>query len=224
MNTILPTVFSFTASKKVMATLLIFLSALSFSQEITDIFPRRLTTGSVVTILGTGFTSTTAGAIDTNIYSTDVTLVSSTEMTYTVTSNYDLGDGPNLTRSIGLGDVGTSFAPGVDGTFEFIAPANKILTVSSDFGVNEIYTTWDQNGDGVGFWKSSDFDSSNSVAGKATWPNDRHDLLGFKMNNGVIYSTGVDDDLLEDELTDLGVDITDATQYVSQEFNAYSSR
>ncbi|MFD1016963.1 T9SS type A sorting domain-containing protein [Winogradskyella rapida] len=225
MNTILPTVFSFTASKKVMTAVLLFVSALSFSQEITDIFPRRLTTGSVVTILGTGFTSTTAGAIDTNINSTDVTLVSSTEMTYTVTSDYDEGDGGDITtRSIGLGNVGTSFATGVDGAFEFIAPANKILTVSSDFGVNEIYTTWDQNGDGVGFWKSSDFDSSNSVEGKATWPNDRHDLLGFKMNNGVIYSTGVDDDLLEDELTDLGVDITDATQYVSQEFNAYSSR
>ncbi|WP_225035883.1 T9SS sorting signal type C domain-containing protein [Winogradskyella sp. SM1960] len=213
MKTIIHTVFSFLMSKRLLTAFMLLFSVLSFSQTVTDVFPTRFTTGSTITIIGTGFYPGLEGNIDTNYSSqTDLTYVSSTEMTVKMTTAAT----HDVVRTFTLS--GATIDSSVDDQLRYIAPINKKLTTGSDFRITEVYTTWN------GFWSSGDFNSSTSEAGKATWPNDRHDLLGFKMNNGVIYSTGVDDDLLEDELTDLGVNIADPSQYVSQEFKAYSSR
>ncbi|REG89275.1 T9SS type A sorting domain-containing protein [Winogradskyella sediminis] len=212
------TIITFVSSKKVLTTFLLLLSALSFSQVVTDIFPTRVTNGSVITILGTGFYDGLEEHIDSG-YSgqSEATFVSSTEMTIKITVNQS----SDYTRQLTVD--GATINSGVDNNIHYVGPTNKTLTTTSSFRIVEMYTTWDHDGDGEGFWKSSYFNSSD----KSTWPNDRHDLLGFKMNYGsgdIIFSTGVDDELLEDKLVDEGIDITDPTKYISQEFKAYSSR
>ncbi|WP_040279656.1 T9SS type A sorting domain-containing protein [Psychroserpens damuponensis] len=206
-------------------TILLCLPSIVLSQTVTNVFPTRVTTSSKVTIIGTGFTAAMRDEIRLNgSESSSVlssrTLVSDTEMTFVITIN----SSSNSNRTLSIS--GVSFSSGVANSINYIAPVSKSLGSSSENIVKEVYTTWDQNNDGVGFWKSSDWSSSSSASGKETWPNDNHDLLGFKMNYGsgdIIFSTGVDDALLESELLDLGVDISDNTVYNSQVFNAYSS-
>ena len=208
----------------VLAIFLVFPSIV-MAQTVTNVFPTRVTTSSKVTIIGTGFTTAMRDEIKLNgsesssILSTR-TLVSDTEMTFVITIN----SSSNSSKTLSI--AGVTFNTGVDTNINYIAPISRSLGSTSENRVLEVYTTWDQNNDGVGFWKSSDWSSSSNTAGKSTWPNDNHDLLGFKMNYGsgdIIFSTGVDDALLESELTDLGVDISDNTVYNSQVFNAYSS-
>ncbi|WP_179337564.1 T9SS type A sorting domain-containing protein [Winogradskyella ludwigii] len=204
-------------------TIAIFLlfSGLAIAQTVTDIFPTRVTTSSTITIIGTGFTDgDQSGITITNIGTGSKTFVSSTEMTFKITAN---GSG-DRTETLSITGV-SSYS--VSRTFNYIAPTSKSVSANNEIRVREVYTTWDQNGDGVNFWKSSDWNPSNSAAGKETWPNDSHELLGFKMNyggNDIIFSTGVNNSFLETKLSALGVDVSaTSTEYVSQEFKAYST-
>ena len=202
-------------------TVLFFYTNKVIAQTVTNVFPTRVTTSSKITIIGTGFTTANIN----NIYIVGInigsrTLVSSTEVTCIVTRNNTGISGDNngtLTMS------GATIDSGVDTSFEYVGPSSKSVTNSSKYRVLEIYTNWDQNNDGIGFWKSSDFNSGDT----STWPNDSHELLGFKMNDGsndIIFSTGVNDALLETELASLGVDVSaTSTEYVSQDFKAYST-
>ncbi|NRR91516.1 T9SS type A sorting domain-containing protein [Winogradskyella undariae] len=214
MNTIL----HFLSSKKTITAFLLLFSAVSFyAQTVTNIFPTRVTTGSKVTIIGSDFTDgDQSGITITNIGTGSKTFVSDTEMTFKITAN---GSG-DRTETLSITGVSGAYT-----TIEYIAPTSKSVGDSSEIRVREVYTTWDQNGDGEHFWKSSDFSSSDS----STWPNDSHELLGFKMSYGgtigdVIFSTGINNALLETKLAASGVDISStSTEYVSQEFKAYST-
>ena len=214
-------------------SLLLFLVLLLFflfpliatSQTVTNVFPTRVTTSSKVTIIGTGFTTAMRDEIKLNgSESTAVlnsrTLVSTTEMTFVIT----LTGGSDTVKTLTIS--GATFNAGVDSTIDYVAPVSKSLNTTSENRVTEVYTTWDRDGDGdvySAFWKSSDFVAGNT----ATWPNDSHILLGFKMNysgNDIIFSTGVNDLLLETELSSLGVDVSGtSTEYIKQDFKAYST-
>ena len=202
-------------------TILCFNANTATSQTVTNVFPTRVTTSSEVTIIGTGFTSGLASSISLpNISIGSKTFVSSTEMTFVITrSNTEASGDTTSTLSIGS----ATFDSGVNRSFNYVGPSSKSVTDSSTYRVREVYTTWDQNNNGTGFWKSSDFVSGDT----STWPNDSHELLGFKMNyggNDIIFSTGVNDNLLETELASLGVDVSaSSNEYVSQDFKAYST-
>ena len=213
MNTIL----SFVSSKKVITTFLLLLSALSFSQTVTNIFPTRVTTGSKVTIIGTGFTNgDQSGITISNMGTGSKTFVSSTEMTFKITAT------TTSDRTGTLSITGASYYS-ASTTFNYIAPTSKSVSTTSENRVREVYTTWDQNNDGTSFWRSSDFSSEDT----STWPNDSHELLGFKMNYGgsdIIFSTGIQESFFEAQLASLGVDVSStSTEYVSQDFRAYST-
>ena len=220
MNTFLP----FLSSKKTITTFLLLFSAVSFyAQTVTDIFPTRVTTGSNVTIIGTGFTNGDESGItisDMSIGSRE--FVSSTEMTFkiTATTDYNVNE-----KDLSITGGASSYTFSASRTFNYIAPASKSISNTSENRVIEVYTTWDQNGDEENFWQSSDFSSSDS----STWPNDSHELLGFKMSYGgtigdVIFSTGINNALLETKLAASGIDVSStSTEYISQEFKAYST-
>ena len=202
-------------------TILCFNANTATSQTVTNVFPTRVTTSSEVTIIGTGFTSGLASSISLpNISIGSKTFVSSTEMTFVITRSNTEASG-DTTSTLSIGSV--TFDSGVNRSFNYVGPSSKSVTDSSTYRVREVYTTWDQNNNGTGFWKSSDFVSGDT----STWPNDSHELLGFKMNyggNDIIFSAGVNDNLLETELASLGVDVSaTSTEYVSQDFKAYST-
>ncbi|WP_179375531.1 T9SS sorting signal type C domain-containing protein [Winogradskyella wichelsiae] len=217
------TILSYLSSKKTITTFLLLFSAVSFyAQTVTNIFPTRVTTSSTITIIGEGFTDgdqsgiTFSGGMGIG----SQTFVSETEMTFKITAD---GSGDRIET---LSITGVS-SYSVSRTFNYIGPTSKSVSASSEIRVREVYTTWDQNEDGVNFWKSSDWNPSSTEAGKETWPNDSHELLGFKMNyggNDIIFSTGVNNAFLETKLSALGVDVSaTSTEYVSQEFKAYST-
>ncbi|MEM6514876.1 MAG: hypothetical protein AAF688_01745 [Bacteroidota bacterium] len=157
-----------------------------YAQTVTDIFPTRVTRESIITVIGSGFNNTTRNNMSlSGISITSKTLVSSTEMTFEI----------NTTGSSDINNAlftisGVTFNSSVDDTFDYIAPISKELRNTEPFFVEEIYTNWDW--DGSGFWRSNDWDSNN----QNTWPNDKHELLGFKMEDGTTYSTGIENDLL----------------------------
>ncbi|WP_179317125.1 T9SS type A sorting domain-containing protein [Winogradskyella undariae] len=217
MNTFLP----FLSSKKTITTFLLLFSAVSlYAQDVTNIFPTRVTTGSKVTIIGTGFTDGDQSGISfsNNMGIGSQTFVSSSEMTFKITANTAYTDEDSTgdrTETLSITGVSTSSA---STTFNYIAPTGKTINSTSENLITEVYTTWDQNNNSTNFWRSDDF----TYGDQTNWPNDSHELLGFKIG-GVIFSTGVDDSTLETQLTALGVDISSTSEYISQEFKAYST-
>lgn len=242
MKTILPTVFSFFLSKKVTTVFLLLLSAISFAQAvITEIIPRRVAENGIITIIGTGFTAAHASSLDisgfTNNFTSDY--VSSTEIRITV--GYHNGTAGNeLNGTIGFVDNTTiDFDTDVNGDVTYVYHKTVQLNNNHEYQVKEVYTNWDKgdsNGNGLyddGFWRSNSFhvinddDDSTSAEKNQSMPNANHDLLGFMMNydgQDIVFSTGVDNDKLENnlELFDI-VDIDNPIEYVRQEFKAYST-
>ncbi|WP_146608949.1 hypothetical protein [Gelidibacter algens] len=199
--------------------MLLLFSGSMFSQTITDVFPTRVTTGSVVTIKGTLFTTTQRNNIALMNASGDVitttahVLRNTGEMTFEIGSVADF-DILDAVLTIGLGGTGPSAAK----LISYIAPVEESLTTGESFYVKEIYTNWNYNSNG--FWRSSDWTSANTAAS----PNDKHELLGYKIRPfgsaiDVIYSTGVDDALLE---VKLGLTPGQAG-YQKKVFKAYST-
>ncbi|MBF8148963.1 T9SS type A sorting domain-containing protein [Winogradskyella sp. F6397] len=230
MKTIIHTVFSFLMSKRLLTAFMLLFSVLSFSQAVvTEIIPRRVAENGVITVIGTGFTASHADSLDISGFSYDTFYVSPNEIKIEV--QYHSGTpGNELNRTIGFGsDTSISFDSGVNGDISYVYHKTINLNNNHEYQVKEVYTNWDKgdsNGNGLyddGFWRSDWFDSSDNE----TMPNANHDLLGFKMRyNGkdIVFSTGVQEDVLEANLTLFGIaDINDPTEYISQEFRAYST-
>ncbi|RCW93521.1 T9SS type A sorting domain-containing protein [Winogradskyella arenosi] len=161
---------------------LIVVSNSLFAQvSVSEAFPSRVTTNSEIRVLGTNFTESTTVSIA-GINNSGITLLSSTEMIFTITHT---------------GSVDKTGELVVDGTstgivINYISPTPKALKngeTSNVTKITEIFTTYN------GFWRSSDWKAdpeNNNLK-----PNTSHDLLAFTYN-GVTYSTGVNDPLLTD--------------------------
>jgi hypothetical protein len=151
------------------------------AQTVTDVFPTRVTTNSVVTIIGSGFTSSTSITMSgISINNSSITLISATEMSFEVSSSINV----DRTRSLNVAGVPSGFS------LDYIAPTDKVLLngpTSNVTKITEIFTTYN------GFWRSSEY--KNNPGDRNNWPNDSHDLLAFTYAD-VTYSTGVNDNLL----------------------------
>lgn len=173
----------FNASKTYAFLVFLICSGSLLAQTITNAFPTQVTTNSLVTILGSGFTDMTGiSVVGISIDNSSVTLISPTEMSFEV--NHVVSS--DITGNIIAGGITSSFS------LDYIAPTLKILKngpTSNVTKITEIFTTYN------GFWRSSEF--QNNPTDRNTWPNDSHDLLAFTYDS-VTYSTGVDDQLLED--------------------------
>jgi hypothetical protein len=151
------------------------------AQTVTDVFPTRVTTNSVVTIIGSDFTNGTGISVSgISINNASITLISSTEMTFDINA---VGSS-DITGNLSVGGSASGFS------LDYIGPTVKILLngpTSNVTKITEIFTTYN------GFWRSSEY--KNNPTDLNTWPNDSHDLLAFTYA-GVTYSTGVNDQLL----------------------------
>ncbi|WP_179318757.1 T9SS type A sorting domain-containing protein [Winogradskyella helgolandensis] len=211
MNTIL----SFVSSKKVMATLLLFISALSFSQiVVTDVFPTRVTKSSIVTIIGdlsSGFTnSTTVSLFGISTSSVEATPDGS-ELSFEITLDGTASFSSDLKvagQNVYIGSVSTANKVTIDYVGAKLK-RNHYTSGSESFEhVTDIITNWNYNTQG--YWRYS---TNYTYGTSSTYPNDSHELLAFEYD-GVFYSTGVDDDLLDN--------ITGLT-YSKEVFKAYST-
>ena len=187
--------------------ILCFESLSLWAQTITDVSPTRVTTGSIVTITGTGFTSTPSISIS-GISTSNVTRINSETVTFKISrsSTTNSGTGNDVTNSA-LSVNGSPVDTSVYDLFSYIAPLNRDHRNSGGTNnvprITEIFTNMN------GF---SRFSSRSDIV------NDKHELLGFTYE-GVIYSTGVDDTALQQGLDDSGLGET----FVAQEFKAYST-
>ena len=187
--------------------LLLVYSSSSFSQTVTNVFPTRVTSDTKITIIGTSLSAGDNFTIQNNSIGVDSKVtVSTTEMTI----NIDRNSTSNRTGNLYLNGVDTGF------TINFIGYDQKELSNTSGNDVtriDEIYTTYN------GFWRSGDWKADNSDR-----PNDNHDLLGFKQD-GIIYSTGVNDSFLVSNLLPSETDNDDPLnhEYIPQTFRAYST-
>ncbi|MFB9051939.1 hypothetical protein ACFFVB_02495 [Formosa undariae] len=167
-------------------------------QNVTGVFPTRITTNSTVTIIGSGFTSTTTISIPgISIVSGSKILVSGTEMTFSISASGN----NDISGVLQVGGLATGFS------LDYISPIHKILENGESSNVKkvtEIFTTYN------GFWRSSQWKSDPTNIEQM--PNTSHDLLAFTYN-GVTYSTGVDDALLS----------ANGVVFNSQLFYAYST-
>lgn len=192
--------------------LLLFSFADALGQTVTNVSPTRVTNGSVVTVTGTGFASGTTVSISNNITINSITRTP-TEIRFTI-GNLTGDDRPG-TLTIG-GPTGFEI--------NYVAPKLEILTSGHRFLVQEIYTNW--NYDKRNFWSSKFYWDVSGTAREAASPNDKHELLGYKINN-IIYSTGVDDDLLEEKLVQFTflaqAEIDNENMYKPSVFKAYST-
>jgi len=203
---------------------LVFTSVL-FSQTITNVYPLRVTTGSTITIEGTGFTPDLAsnsapikinfppngGGMDV----TKRTFINSTLMTFEIgrtdrkttnISNPLAATNADISRELAVNDILTGF------TLNYIAPTQKVHRINGNGNitrVTEIYTDFN------GFWRSNSGTSPTSPGNNPNEPDDNHDLLGFKYQ-GIIYSTGVKDAVLS-------ANLPTSETIVNQTFKAYST-
>ncbi|WP_434037284.1 T9SS type A sorting domain-containing protein [Formosa sp. 4Alg 33] len=204
-------------SKQILTVLLLFATTFVFAQTVTGVSPNRVTTNSIVTVTGTGFSIATPPivSVSNNITISEVIYINSTEITFKVTNTADVvyvngseDTSKDITGEVMFGSTGS----GVN--ISFIAPRLKTNSTGTHNikRVTEVFTTWDHDNDGIGFWRSSWSDLDYYNPDVSTLPNDSHDLLGFTFQ-GDIYSTGVDDALL-------GANISGV---INQTFKAYST-
>ena len=201
------------------------------AQTVTSISPRIVTQGSIVTISGTDFTTSTDNSIDINngdIGITNKKFVNNETLTFEINSSLKIDRTGNIWINNSV--TGNSFDTGF--SIKYIAPTPKTLRNSFSGGstdewnsgaknnvtrISEIFTDWKRS-DGDEFWRSSEWSESDI----STWPNNRHNLLAFTYgesddsdpNPVVTYSTGPYADTI---LTAEGV------TYSSQNFKAYST-
>ncbi|OBX25491.1 hypothetical protein LX77_02604 [Gelidibacter algens] len=179
----------------------------SYAQVVvTSVSPTRVTQKTTITISGSGFGASTPISFAGNAISFNRNSWAPNEIVIEITT-------PTLDNNISAMLI-------VNGSnasmITFVGPSEKTLENNSENRIREVYTSWN------GFWKSSQFNKDV----RETFPNNKHDLLGFKMNyssEDIIFSTGVNDSLLEANLTAQGVNVSDATKYIRQGFKAYST-
>jgi hypothetical protein len=220
-------IFEVKAFRIFILTFFLFFNFNAFSQTITDVFPTRVTSGSEITVLGTGFEdpSFDINNIDISGVAIDVssiTIVSDTELIFSISNTYSFGSIPDpadaLDRILTVGGSSTSSPDLID----YIAPTLKDYTNVNGNGirVTEVFTDWDytdlDTGINHGYFRSSWYVAGNL----STYPNDRHDLLAFTIDEQT-YSTGVDDARLDDPNGD--GNFSDAIPYTAQEYKAYST-
>ncbi|EPR74579.1 hypothetical protein ADIWIN_0331 [Winogradskyella psychrotolerans RS-3] len=211
------TILSFVSSKKVMTTFLLLLSMSFYAQiVVTDVFPTRVTQSSIVTITGgSGFTNATTVSV------TSITTGSVNETPDGTELSFEITRGSTVDAS-GTLKIGTQIVykgsydpanPDVNKvTIDYVgAKLKKNNSTSGDQSfthVTDIITNW--NYDSQGFWR---FSTDYTYGTSSTYPNDSHELLAIKYN-GVYYSTGVDDELL---------DAISGLTYSKEVFKAYST-
>jgi hypothetical protein len=191
-----------------------------FAQTVTNVYPLRVTTGSTITIEGTGFTPELATPIKINFFSggmgvTKRTFINSTLMTFEIgrtdrkTTNILnplATTTADISRELVVNNIPTGF------TLNYIAPTQKVHRINGNGNitrVEEIYTDFN------GFWRSNLGTSPGSPSNNSDEPDDSHDLLGFKYE-GIIYSTGVNDAVLN-------ANLPPSETIVNQTFKAYST-
>ncbi|WP_179334037.1 T9SS type A sorting domain-containing protein [Winogradskyella costae] len=193
------TILSFVSSKKVMTTFLLLLSMSFYAQiVVTDVFPTRVTKGSVITVIGSGFSGSTTVSID-NISTGSVSVnTDGTELSFEITR--DVHTAILIDKALKINSQNVykgSNAPGNQVKFEYVGAKlkknNENNSSNSQYfkKITSIITNW--NYDNQGYWMSS---TDYTYGDSSTYPNDSHELLAFEYN-GVYYSTGVDDDLLD---------------------------
>lgn len=165
---------------------------------ITSVYPTLVTTNSKITIEGTGFGGTnnsavTIGGVNSSTTTFEYVLRSDTKIILNVKGAVS---GTVRMRTI----TPTQYSNYSSESISYIAPVVK--NTASGNRIDHIYTDYN------GYWSSGVAPLKSSVK-----PDNRHNLLGFKFN-GVVYSTGVNDQIL----TDNGV------VFNNQEYRAYSSR
>lgn len=187
------------------ALLLLLFTGGLMAQTVTSVTPTRVSTKTKVTVIGTGLTGATVSLSDFSIGSVSVN-GDGTQLTFMVgRTNTYVNASSDIVRMLKIN--------GNDVTnLTYVAPTNKHLNQSSPNRVAEVYTTWDYANSGISFWRSNWWGgkhSNNDYDAGASWPNDRHDLLGFKMNDasGKVFSTGVDDTTLSNQLAGSGLTI-----------------
>jgi hypothetical protein len=222
----------------------------SFSQTITDFSPVRITSGTEITVTGTGFTASSADDSNiriTNGSSTAITIpiqpgsgkfIDANTLTFEIRIAPDGNDtaGQQLTID-GVGISGPNSAKRI----EYVKPTRKTYGPTSNFRITEVFTDWDYVPTGAsigkGYYRSNWYRVSNpddtmmynsddpnfSSNFQDAWPNDRHNLLAFTID-GVTYSTGVKDALL-DTNGDGVFDVLGASgiAYTDQIYAAYST-
>jgi hypothetical protein len=209
-----------------------------FSQTVTNVFPTRVTTGSTITIVGTGFTPalvTNTGPTKINFPSdgmgiTKRTFINSELMTFEIgrtdrktTNTFKplAFTSADISRELAVNGTLTGF------TIHYIAPTQRVHRINGNGNitrVEEIYSDYDHVN---GFWRSNLGSTTADVNNQnaANEPDNNHDLLGFKYD-GTIYSTGVNDALLTARLPANETDnlpTNSKPEYVSQVFKAYAT-
>lgn len=151
------------------------------AQTVTEVFPTRVTSKSKVTLIGTGFTTTTAIAVNgISVASNSIKLISNTELTFQISHS----GASDITGNLSVEGVSTP------NTITYVAPTPKLLKNGAGSNVTkitEIFTTYN------GFWRSSQWKAAPN--NNDLKPNTSHDLLAFTYD-GITYSTGVNDALL----------------------------
>jgi hypothetical protein len=112
----------------------------------------------------------------------------------------------DISRELVVNNIPTGF------TLNYIAPTQKVHRINGNGNitrVEEIYTDFN------GFWRSNLGTSPGSPSNNSDEPDDSHDLLGFKYE-GIIYSTGVNDAVLN-------ANLPPSETIVNQTFKAYST-
>ncbi|MGC1630815.1 MAG: IPT/TIG domain-containing protein [Gelidibacter sp.] len=193
--------------------IMLFIARTAFTQTITNVFPTRVTTGSTVTVIGVDFDTNPVVSIN-GIATGNFVYVSPTQLRFEITQN--TGGDNSGTLNVGI----TSYTTQIN----YIAPKYENLTNDKSFFVQEIYTNWDY--DNREFWSSGFY--VDAVDKEAASPNNKHELLGYKLQNGIIFSTGVDDTLLETKLLEFVIlnspaQLEDTAVYRRKVFKAYST-
>lgn len=206
----------------------------AFSQIIVEsVEPRIVTTNSRVTIKGApgqipkGIDSLTCGPIykfppSRNNFKANSGPRTFIEIIITRDSLGMINDVGGTPLMINNQTVHTGFpASSTNQVFlSYVAPKVESLTNDKSFFVKEIYTNWNYKNNG--FWNSSAYkDAKGDEEENAAAPNNKHQLLGYKINKGgtdIIYSTGVNDSLLEKKLN-----LIPGANYERKVFKAYST-
>ncbi|MDP5081035.1 MAG: hypothetical protein NWP87_00155, partial [Winogradskyella sp.] len=210
----------------------------SFSQTVSDVFPTRVTSGSKITVLGTGFLSVNTSNISIGGISIDassIDIVSDTELTFLISDTFLFELPPSLIIPYNPDPVDAlNRVLTVDGVTITGANATKRISYISptlkDYGIDkaqieitEVFTDWnyldEDTGTSYPYYRSDWYRNAKPF----TYPSTNHNLLAFTVA-GVTYSTGVNDALLDADNNGV-FDIAGANgkSYTPQVFKAYST-
>ncbi|GGG41225.1 T9SS type A sorting domain-containing protein [Bizionia arctica] len=202
------------------------ISTMSFAQAlpvgsptyylVEDVFPTRVTTGTEITVIGgSGFTNSTVVSISDIATGTEVPGNVGTQLSFPITTTGN-SQTDKLLKIDNLPVYRNSFHTDSLVKISYVKPSSRSYSEDRNYGVTEIFTDWDYNGNG--YYRSSWYSYSN----KATWPDASHDLLAYTITldssssfpGTYTYSTGVNDALL---------DTIDGLIYIAQDYKAYST-